>query len=502
MFKDIKADLGGEAKDKMAMAFLKMLLGAFLYNQLSELITGRKSAFSPIDMAIDDIKTATNDNLDLGEKINSIAKNTAQELPFVGGQLGGGRLPIQAAIPYDNVIDMVTKSTTNFFTLFDSNSKNKETAINSLKAEWSKPLFYLGMPVAGGQIKKTIEGLSMYNPNLPTAGSYTESGKLRFEADTSPLGKMQAALFGQYAGKNARNYFDSGSTPITESQIKEAKDAKLSIEEYRNYKAGLKKVSSVKNAKGYEEYQDDSGNNYWYDKENKVVYDSNDNKVETKITDLEKVSSTEQKANYVNNLPLSNEQKNSLINSTLNKSEEVKDKYGYLKYKDDNGKTYYYDESTKTLYNSKYDKVNNSKLNSLTKYSNTVNMSNYNDYGSWEEFNYSNTNPEKYSVISKIADYSDYKDYDDNISKISEKYSDMVDSKMTAKQKELISNKKKKEVFNYINSLNLNKVQKLMLYKESGGFSISKYKGQLRDYINNMNLSAKDKQKMFDELFK
>lgn len=501
MFKDIKADLGGEAKDKIALAILKIFLGAFLYNQLAELIVGRKSAFSPIDMAIDDIKTSKNDNLDLGEKVNAIATNTAQELPFVGGIMGGGRLPIQAAIPYDNPLDMVTKTISDASKVMDSNSKNKETAINTLKSEWSKPLFYLGMPFAGGQLKKTIEGLSMYNPNLPTAGSYTESGKLRFEADTSPLGKMQAALFGQYAGKNAQNYFDSGSTPITESQIKEAKDANLPIEEYRNFKAGLKKVSSVKNAKGYEEYQDDSGNNYWYDKENKIIYDANNNKTEEKITDLEKVSSTEQKANYINNLPLSTEQKNSLINSTLNKSEEVKDKYGYLKYKDDNGKTYYYDESTKTLYNSKYDKVNNSKLNSLTKYSNTVNMSNYNDYGSWEEFNYSNTNPEKYSIITQITDYNSYQDYDDSISKISEKYSDMINSKMTSKQKSVITSQKKKAIFNYINGLNLNKLQKLMLYKESGGFSISKYKGPIREYINSLNTTTSEKQKMFDELF-
>ena len=276
MFKDIPADLGDEAKRKLVGAFIKMFFGAWLYNQLSEKITGRKSAFSPIDMAIDDIKTATNENLDLGDKISAIAKDTAQELPFVGGLLGGGRLPIQSAIPYENPLEMVTGTISDVSKTFDEDETKKKNAIKKLMKEWSKPVYYVAMPFGGGQIKKTVEGISMYNENLPVAGSYTDSGKLRFEAPEDTLGKLQAAVFGQYASKNAREYFDNGYQPLTEKQINTALDAGLNINEYREYNSGIK------------------------------AQENNNDKI-----------------NYINNLPLENEQKNVLANDVLKRKEKV-----------------------------------------------------------------------------------------------------------------------------------------------------------------------------------
>lgn len=392
MFKDIPADLGDEAKRKLVGAFIKMFFGAWLYNQLSEKITGRKSAFSPIDMAIDDIKTATNENLDLGDKISAIAKDTAQELPFVGGLLGGGRLPIQSAIPYENPLEMVTGTISDVSKTFDEDESKKKNAIKKLMKEWSKPVYYVAMPFGGGQIKKTIEGISMYNENLPVAGSYTDSGKLRFEAPDDTLGKLQAAVFGQYASKNAREYFDNGYQPLTEKQINTALDAGLNINEYREYNSGIK------------------------------AQENNNDKI-----------------NYINNLPLENEQKNVLANEVLKRKEKV-------------------------------------------------DISDYGNYGSLEEFDYANKNPGKYNAITKITDYDSYNKYKKKINEIKDQYED--------------TNERKQAVFSYINSLELNKYQKLMLQKLASGYSIKNYKREMQNYINSLELSAAEKQQIDDALFK
>ena len=451
MFKDIKADLGGEAKDKLAAAFLKMFLGAWLYNYFSEKITGRKSAFSPIDMAIDDIKTATNENMDLGDKINTLATNKAKELPFIGGVMGGGRLPIQGAIPYENPLSMVTSTISDVSDLFDE--EKKDTAIRNLTKEWQKPLYYLGMPFGGGQIKKTIEGLSMYNENLPVAGSYTNSGKLRFEADDSTLGKLQAAVFGQYASKNAREYFENGYSPLSEKQITEALDANLPIDEYREINKGIKEAKAA--AKENEESQSEA------------EYD------------------------YIYNLPISMEQKNSLLNSKLGTGDEITDKNGYVKYKDSKDNIYWVDEESGTIYNNKYRESNINK-DSLTKYSNKKDLTNYGDYGSFEEFNYANNNPTKYSVVKQITDYSSFKNYKDDIASIKQEYSDgTTRGSKIAKQ----------QVYQYINSLNLNKYQKLMLEKMAGGYSIKSYKSEMRQYIESLSLTKEEKQAIDKELF-
>lgn len=392
MFKDIPADLGDEAKRKLVGAFIKMFFGAWLYNQLSEKVTGRKSAFSPIDMAIDDIKTATNENLDLGDKISAIAEDTAQELPFVGGLLGGGRLPIQAAIPYENPLEMVTGTISDVSKTFDEDETKKKNAIKKLMKEWSKPVYYVAMPFGGGQIKKTIEGISMYNENLPVAGSYTDSGKLRFEAPEDTLGKLQAAVFGQYASKNAREYFDNGYQPLTEKQINTALDAGLNINEYREYNSGIK------------------------------AQENNNDKI-----------------NYINNLPLENEQKNVLANDVLKRKEKV-------------------------------------------------DISDYGNYGSLEEFDYANKNPGKYNAITQITDYDSYNEYKKKINEIKDQYED--------------TNERKQAVFSYINSLELNKYQKLMLQKLASGYSIKNYKREMQNYINSLELSAAEKQQIDDALFK
>lgn len=392
MFKDIPADLGDEAKRKLVGAFIKMFFGAWLYNQLSEKVTGRKSAFSPIDMAIDDIKTATNENLDLGDKISAIAKDTAQELPFVGGLLGGGRLPIQSAIPYENPLEMVTGTISDVSKTFDEDETKKKNAIKKLIKEWSKPVYYVAMPFGGGQIKKTIEGISMYNENLPVAGSYTDSGKLRFEAPEDTLGKLQAAVFGQYASKNAREYFDNGYQPLTEKQINTALDAGLNINEYREYNSGIK------------------------------AQENNNDKI-----------------NYINNLPLENEQKNVLANEVLKRKEKV-------------------------------------------------DISDYGNYGSLEEFDYANKNPGKYNAITQITDYDSYNEYKKKINEIKDQYED--------------TNERKQAVFSYINSLELNKYQKLMLQKLASGYSIKNYKREMQNYINSLELSAAEKQQIDDALFK
>lgn len=451
MFKDIKADLAGEAKDKLAAAFLKMFLGAWIYNYFSEKITGRKSAFSPIDMAIDDIKTATNENMDLGDKISTIATNKAKELPFVGGVMGGGRLPIQGAIPYENPLSMITSTISDVSDLFDE--EKKDTAIRNLTKEWQKPLYYLGMPFGGGQIKKTIEGLSMYDENLPIAGSYTNAGKLRFEADDSTLGKLQAAVFGQYASKNAREYFENGYSPLSEKQINEALDANLPIDEYREINKGIKEAKAT--AKENEESQSEA------------EYD------------------------YIYNLPISMEQKNSLLNSKLGTGDEITDKNGYVKYKDSKDNIYWVDEESGTIYNNKYRESNINK-DSLTKYSNKKDLTNYGDYGSLEEFNYANNNPTKYSVVKQITDYSSFKNYKDDIASIKQEYSDgTTRGSKIAKQ----------QVYQYINSLNLNKYQKLMLEKMAGGYSIKNYKSEMRKYIESLSLTKEEKQAIDKELF-
>ena len=303
--------------------------------------------------------------------------------------MGGGRLPIQGAIPYSNPLEMITSTFEDIGKLDDP--EKRKTAINNLKKEWSKPVYYLAFPFAGGQVKKTVEGLSMYDKDLPIAGSYTNSGKLRFEADTSTLGKIQAAVFGQYASKNAREYFDEGYTPLTEKQINTVLDANMSVSDYRKYNKGLKEQKT-----------------------------------------------TEDKVDYIYDLPISNDQKNVLVNSALNRK-------------------------------------------------NNIDLSDYGNYGSLEEFDYSNKNPEKYLTITNITDYNTFQTYKNDLAEIKKEYDN--------------TNDRKQAVFEYINSLPLSVEQKLMLQKMGAGYSIKQYRKRLQNYINSLDLTKEEKESIDKVLF-
>ena len=103
-----------------------------------------------------------------------------------------------------------------------------------------KPGWYVAMPMMGGQLKKSVQGLHMFDDDLPIAGSYTNSGKLRFSVDDDIPTRIQAAVFGQYANENAREYFDEGRTPLSEKKTKELVDLDIPISEYWNIQDGLK----------------------------------------------------------------------------------------------------------------------------------------------------------------------------------------------------------------------------------------------------------------------
>ena len=72
---------------------------------------------------------------------------------------------------------------------------------------------------------------------------------------------------------------------------------------------------------------------------------------------------------------------------------------------------------------------------------------------------------------------------------------------MTSKQKTALSKQRKAAIQKYIQSLNLDKPQKIMLEKMAGGYSIKSYKNYMQNYIESLPLTAKEKQAIHNQLF-
>ena len=99
MFKDLPKEMKEQGSLSLVKAFMKLIIGAYLWGEAEEKMKGNRSVFSPIHITKDIFKTLSNEDMKIGDKVIESTKTVAKELPFVGGFLGGGRLPISAALP-------------------------------------------------------------------------------------------------------------------------------------------------------------------------------------------------------------------------------------------------------------------------------------------------------------------------------------------------------------------------------------------------------------------
>ncbi len=155
-----------------------------------------------------------------------------EDLPYTS-TLTGGRIPISSALPINELI----------------NGKDQYGNEKSRGKTLADAVPYYLLPTGFGQIKKSAKGLKMFDKDLPIAGSYTDSGNLRFPVEKTPGNVLQAAVFGQYANKNAQSYFDEGYEPLKEKQIQEFKDVGIPIADYWKYIEGLSGLKTL-NEKG------------------------------------------------------------------------------------------------------------------------------------------------------------------------------------------------------------------------------------------------------------
>ena len=235
IFKDLPKDAAEKGKKELAKLLLKYALSAWLFNELYEFFFGRRPALDPIgwineasgdltgyelpnlielgvdaigrDLDAEDFRTKREG---IYPAAANLFKNVAEQMPFVGGILPmfvedvDGRLPISSAMP----------NLPNIAKAFDKERSQKDR-IETLYKELAKPVFYLGMPMGGGQLKKTFEGIVA----VAQGGSYTYNTQgekvLQYPitAETG-VGKAwnyaQAGAFGKSSFKTARDWVDSG----------------------------------------------------------------------------------------------------------------------------------------------------------------------------------------------------------------------------------------------------------------------------------------------------
>jgi hypothetical protein len=319
-----------------------------LFGTAFEKIAGYNPAFDIVSTIM------TLFGLDDEDEEDTFAENAEQafqellgDLPYANVFTGGGRIPVSSALPIEQFVSGKDEY---------GNEKSRWETIG-------ETLPYYLLPGGYGQIKKTYQGLKMFDDDLPVYGSYTDKGNLRFPVEKTPWNVVQAGLFGQYASENARDYFDNERSPLKEKQIQEFIDVDIPIRDYWDYREGLAKQETL-----------------------------------------------EDKFDYIADLDLPVAKKNILINNIVDRNDPV-------------------------------------------------DMENYDDFSSLDEFDFAAKNPGKYAVSQVVGDYNTYTGYKDVINGFT------ADKDESGKS---ISGSKKAKVVAYIDNLPLDYGQKCILFRSFG----------------------------------
>lgn len=224
LFKDLPR--AKQSVPKLAWAYTKVFTGAYLYNAVYHQLTGRDSAFDPISMVGDAFdldpleliaeafglgdddedkkkKSGVDIALDLGE-------NVAEQIPFVGGLIGGGRVPLFSAVPeFDKLKEE-----------YENGYDGKRIALDAAKSA-ANSAAYLLLPFGGGAVKKALEGAA----TVYAGGSYSldKNGEkiLQFpQYGQSPRDWAQAMLFGKSSLPGAQEWADDDYRSLNADETK------------------------------------------------------------------------------------------------------------------------------------------------------------------------------------------------------------------------------------------------------------------------------------------
>lgn len=223
-----KAKRNAKTAAKVAAIFAELALAQHVFGSVFESIAGYNPAFDIIEviatvLGLDDDEESEDTALD---NIEQGVLALIEDLPYSSVIMDGGRIPVSSAMPIGEII---------------KGQDEYGNDINRLKTV-AEAVPYYALPGGYGQIKKTAKGLSMFSGEKAVTGSYTDSGNLRFPVEATPGNIAQAAVFGQWANENARDYFNNERTPANERQTRGYSESGLEWDEYTKYRNQISKL--------------------------------------------------------------------------------------------------------------------------------------------------------------------------------------------------------------------------------------------------------------------
>lgn len=473
-FKNTLNEKGGLKASMGAVWTLgQMAVYQYAFNEIFEAIAGRRPAFDIIDI----IKTALgvdddeNDDDTVKDNLEEASVKLIEALPFVNLLSEDARIPIASAIP--NPIKIATG---------DSNVKD----------EFSK-LVYLLPPTGGSQFKKSIEGIK----TVKDGGSYVINSKgekeLRFPVENAnAVDYIKAGLLGKYSLPLAKEYANRDYKRLSAKQTKTYEESKVPYKEYLQYVD--KKLKKNKDKIKYLSQQDWNVNQKWGIYVNDI-FSSTKRKEDggSQVSDAKYITSNGiSKSEFIE--IYNKAQKNNIDIPTAKEYKEMKQNGiilgNYIDYKINVKK-----ETEKQKKDGKLKETENLKNKDKIQVLLDSNYSDKEKSAIYENYIKTQTKEGEYDSFDVIKasnmDIDEYLKYEQQEFSSDKKDDGTLDGKTVSKSKQ-------KKVVSYLNSMNIEGNQRLLLYAMQGYSITSSQKSQLANYVYGLNIDKETKLELYN----
>ena len=185
---------------------MTLFVGWYLFNNIMEDKTGNRPLIDPIQLTIDGANILKNEpNLKgvtkpggriFGEALGNIpfGQTLAAQYPEYGMNIGGVEFP-------------------NRKELFGREDPTRFGSGLMLTKGIADPLYKLLPPFGGGQLKKTIEGVSLWNEGK----AKTKAGSTQYKVDQTPANLVRAMIFGKSGLPETQAYYNKKNIPKVKS---------------------------------------------------------------------------------------------------------------------------------------------------------------------------------------------------------------------------------------------------------------------------------------------
>ena len=482
-FKDMPRD--AESKSQLIRQARNLMIASWAGNTvIMALRGGNEVAPDPIRWVSYLIKAITGDDDEKEKAKTDLAESVLGSIPFLNNLAGFvgvediGRIPISNAMP----------NITNLWKLTDGDADSKYKLEIAVK-EFSKPLIYLGLPVGGAQIKKTIEGIA----TVSNGGSYRTNKdgekELQFPVENPNIGDyIKAGIFGKYSLSDSKAYADRGYKTLSAKQTKMYEEANIPYRELLDYlDAGLKKTEDKIE---YISSKKMNTNQKWGIYTNDIFSKTERNDGGSQLSDAKYITSNGvSKKDFIE--IYNKAQEHNIDIPTADEYKEMQNNEISLeKYMD-------YQVQVKQITNQKRNNGELSETQSLkskdkiqilldSSYSNKEIKAIYENYIKSE-------NDSEYNIMNKtgikIKEYLKYKQQDFS--------SDSVDDGTT--KGKTVSGSSKVKTYEYVNKMNITYEQRLMLLGMKYTLTDTE-QTRLYNYVKSLNCTTEERQDILEKL--